>query len=111
MHEGYLVDASDLHTNIQQLPMKCTDESVNLNVVRKHLTYDGWTLLERTVSALRDLDQWVCRLCHVDLAGSVCLACDSCLEWFHLTCTGRTVRPKQTTWFYRECRAQSRDNV
>ena len=46
---------------------------------------------------------WSCKVCDKDFQDSTAIACDCCLEWFHLICVGLRNAPKQKEWFCRFC--------
>ena len=47
--------------------------------------------------------KWHYSTCRRDLSLSVSAVCESCLNWYHLSCVGLTAVPKKAMWFYRFC--------
>jgi len=55
------------------------------------------------IAELEKNPKWKRRTCHKDISLSSSIICGSCLEWYHLKCTGLTVAPKKVEWFCRLC--------
>ncbi|XP_065908034.1 uncharacterized protein [Dysidea avara] len=52
---------------------------------------------------LENAPKWNCYTCSRDLSLSTSVACESCLNWYHLNCVGLTSAPKKAVWFCRLC--------
>lgn len=98
MHDGDLVE---VEARPEKIPKKCPDENVCLDKIRKYFTIDAWSLVENSVSTLKNKYIWYCAKCSCDLSTDESLACDSCLEWYHLKCVGLN---KAQHLFCRSCR-------
>ena len=70
---GTLIERDDVEVRPECLPAKITDPSID--VYRDGFVDDGHTSL----------------------------ACDSCLEWYHLACLRKKSRPKTRTWICGSC--------
>ena len=70
---GTLIERDDVEVRPERLPAKITDPSID--VYRDGSVDDGHTSL----------------------------ACNSCLEWYHLACLGKKSRPKARTWICGSC--------
>ena len=70
---GTLIERDDVEVRPEVRPAKITDPSID--VYRDGSVDDGHTSL----------------------------ACDSCLEWYHLACVGKKSRPKTRTWICGSC--------
>ena len=70
---GTLIERDDVEVRPERLPAKITDPSIDVYC-------DG------------SVDD-----------GHTSLACDSCLEWYHLACLGKKSRPKARTWICGSC--------
>ena len=75
--------------------------------MKKFFSVDAWKLVEEVIKTKAANPTWVCPICEKDLNDveddATLLACDSCLEWFHLTCLGKKKRPKAKTWMCNNC--------
>ena len=97
----------DVEVRPEHLPAKITDTIIDVYRVRKYFTYEAWILVKE-VRAKAANPQWTCPICDKDADGSVddghiSLACDSCLEWYHLACLGKKSRPKARMWICGSC--------
>ena len=100
---GMLMERDDVEVRPKCLPAKITDPSFDVYRVRKYCTSEAWLIVEEVVKAKAPNPQWMCPTCDKEADGSVdvghtSLACDSCLEWYHVTCLGKKSRPKARTW-------------
>ena len=60
----------------------------------RYFTTDAW----QVVSQVLDIK----RVCNKEFQDGTAIACDCCLDWFHLGCVGLKSAPKQE-WFCRFC--------
>lgn len=81
----------------ERIPATITDTKVDIYRVEIYFTSDD-------VMKVKMADpRWMCPMCETDADNSVedghtSLACDSCLEWYHLTCLGKKSCPKAKMW-------------
>ena len=75
---------------------ECFDENVCIHLIRKYFTFDAWNQVKMVVDVLKDKGCWICRVCLQPLTGKS-IACDSCLEWYHLQCIWFKKSPKKKT--------------
>lgn len=83
------------------VPMKCLDENVSINAVKKYFTMDAWLLVENVVTMIKTKREWDCETCRSSLQSFESIVCESCLDWFHLKCVGLKTAPKKKNWFCR----------
>ena len=105
---GTLMEREDVEVRPEHLPAKITDTIIDVYRVRKYFTCEAWILVKEFMRAKAANPQWTCPICNKDADGSVddghtSLACDSCLEWYHLACLGKKSRPKAKTWICWSC--------
>ena len=103
-HSGAdLVLEEEVESRPEKIPRKCLDENVCIDKIRKYFTFEAWSVLENCVHTLRTHDVWYCASCTTDLRSGTSLACDNCLEWYHIQCVGLKRVPKAKHWFCRSC--------
>ena len=105
---GTLMEEGDVEVFPECLPAKITDPSIDVYRVRKNFTSEAWLLVEEVMKQKAANPQWICPICAKDADGSVddshtSLACDCCLDWYHLACLGKKSRPKSRTWICGSC--------
>lgn len=98
-----LVQEKEVESRPEKIPRKCLDENICIDKIRKYFTFEAWSVLENCVCTLRTQDIWFCASCSTDLKNGMSLACDNCLEWYHLKCVGLKRVPKAKHWFCRSC--------
>ena len=102
LKEGVLIEEEHVECRPEKVSDAVADENVDLNLIRKHFTYDGWMVCEQVINKKAMKMEWKCNVCHHDLGGDS-VACDCCLLWYHFTCVGLTKHPKTKYWFCRSC--------
>ena len=100
-HNGILIKENEVEVQPEKVPMKCLDEDVSINLIRKYFTFDGWKQVEMIMGVLQEKGCWICPTCMRSIIGES-IVCESCLDWFHLPCVGLTKAPKKQ-WFCRSC--------
>ena len=104
-----LIRANAVEKRPEMVPMKCTDENVDLNRIRKYFTLVGWEALLCVVRKVAQKGVWRCKVCDGDVDSALTagwsLGCDGCLDWFHGRCVGISTAPKKTTWICNGCYA------
>ena len=103
MRNDVLIEEVDVEVRPERVPMKCLDENVCIATVRKYFTNDAWELVENVMITMKKKQAWLCASCHIDLANSESIVCESCLDWFHLRCVSLKKAPKKKDWFCRRC--------
>ena len=88
----------------------CIDENLNIHRIKKFLTEDEWKLILEVIKVKRDCYKWSCAICCYELEDCTTIACDSCLEWHHLSCVGLSAPPKRKEWFCRLFHADAKAN-
>jgi len=85
------------------LPTKILDENINLNIILKNCTIDGWKCLKNKTSKTKETAERNCSVCKIDVHLYASIVSDGCLEWNHLKCLGLKAPPKSTYWLCRQC--------
>ena len=49
--------------------MKCLDENICINLIRKYFTFDTWNQVEMLIDVLKDKGCWICYVCLQPLTG------------------------------------------
>ena len=102
------IEEDDVEVCPERLPATITDPSVDVFRVKRYFTCGS---LWRRLLRRSQQTQWMCPICDKDADDSAdgvytSLACDSCLEWYLLTCLGKRSRPKARTWINCEVATQ-----
>ena len=110
VNHGELIDEEAVETRPEKIPNCCIDENVNVYHVKKYFTVDAWKIVLQVLDWKKTHSNWSCKVCDQDLDGKIAIACDSCLDWYHLHCIGLRNAPKRKEWFCRSCHAQASQN-
>ncbi|CAB3983003.1 zinc finger SWIM domain-containing 3-like [Paramuricea clavata] len=103
LSDDYLIEACDIF-QLEKIPKKIVDEIVNVYRVKKYFSTDGWNTMSHLLEKIANEVGWHCKTCLRELnEKQEQIGCDVCLEWFHLTCTGKSVPPKTKSWICRSC--------
>ena len=105
-----LLDEDNIETRPEKITAACIDENVNIHRIKKFFNEDGWKLILEVIKVKRDCCKWSCPICCHELEDCTTIACDSCLEWHHLSCVGLSAPPKRKEWFGRLCDADAKAN-
>jgi hypothetical protein len=105
--KGKLIDEEQIEVQPELLSPALLDENVELKLIQRFFTKDGWLALNSTVKALRKHVTFFCIVCKMDVKKSLTICCDSCLLWCHLTCAGLSKPPKKKHWFCKECNVKA----
>ena len=100
-----LVHEEQVEARPELLPDALLDENIDVHLIRRFFTDDAWLLLEEVVSQKLKRNIYTCKHCSHDVHESPSVACDHCLNWFHMSCIGLKKGPKHTYWFCRQCHA------
>ena len=98
-----LIEENLVETRPEKVPYCCIDENVNIYHIKKYFTSDAWKLILQVLEVKRSQDDWSCKVCMKELHDTICIGCDSCLDWYHLACIGLRNAPKRKEWFCRFC--------
>lgn len=102
--EEKLITEEDLEPALEKIPTMLTDDTINIYRVKKYFTHSGWKRMIALVSRVKREKSWHCKSCCRDLNDKqLQIGCDVCLEWYHLSCTGKSRPPKTKTWICRHC--------
>ena len=93
----------DALLNIVGVSIKVLDENVNLTRIKKYFSKEAWNHSEDIISTEKENAVYDCCVCQTDLHSEDCVACDVCLNWYHLRCIGLRFAPKKTYWCCRNC--------
>ena len=107
---GELIDEDAVETRPEKVPNCCSDENVNVHHVKKYFTNDAWKIVLQVLDLKKEQSDWFCKVCNKELEDTIAIACDSCLDWYHLHCIGLRNVPKRKEWFCRFCHAQASQN-
>ncbi len=103
--DGNILSESVVRQNPCLLPTQLLDEQVHVEEVRAHFTREAWALILETMDSLNKEAVWICKGCNVDIRnGEMSVACDQCLEWFHLPCAALKKKPRSKNWFCPACK-------
>ena len=83
---SYRILEKEVEVLPENVPAACTDENVNILAIRQYFTIDGWSCVKAVLDAHKENDYWLCNTCKEELHSENSIACDSCLQWFHLRC-------------------------
>ena len=103
MQRNILIEEHDVEAQPECVPMKCWDENVCVSMVKKYFTVDAWMVVQNIMEVMQARRNWDCAACSRLLSASESVACESCLDWFHLRCVGLKKAPKRKNWFCRTC--------
>ncbi|KAK6167997.1 hypothetical protein SNE40_021909 [Patella caerulea] len=87
----------------ERIPMKCLDENIAINTIRKYFSFDAWKMVEEAMKTMQTKGTWLCKRCCGCLDAFESIGCDACLEWYHMKCLAMKSRPKQKFWICRDC--------
>ena len=87
---------------IREVPIKCTDDEVDIARVKRFFKPAGWMAVQKIVQDLTQ-EEWTCEVCADDISLGMSVGCDVCLSWLHLKCAGLSAAPKKKTWVCRAC--------
>ena len=97
-----LIEEHQVEVCPENLPDAVLDESVDIHLARRYFSSDAWMVIQDAVKH-KASHPYVCKICHHDLNETESIACEHCLSWFHLKCTGLKKSPKTKFWFCRKC--------
>lgn len=106
VNNGDLLEEEVVETRPEKIPNSCIDENVNVYHVKKYFTNDAWQIVLQILEIKKTQSDWFCTVCNKELENTA-IACDSCLEWYHLQCTSLKKEPKRKEWFCRFCYEQA----
>ena len=75
--------------------IKVIDENVNLTRINKYFSKEAWNHLKDIISTKKENSVYEFCVCQTDLYSEDCVACDVCLNWYHLRCIGLRFAPKK----------------
>ena len=105
--KGKLIDEEDIETRPECVSASCLDENVCIRNIQKYFTNDGWKALLHLVEAVKNesVVVWCCGRCTnvINDEEENSVVCESCLVWFHFSCTSLRKAPKASKWFCRQC--------
>ena len=88
----------------ENIPSAILDNDVDIKIIQKIFSGDGWAALEAVYTACKSLP-WTCHRCTSTLQeNQPSIGCDSCLNWYHWNCEGVKTRPKTKFWFCKNCK-------
>jgi hypothetical protein len=85
----------DALLNIVDFSIKVLDENVNLTRNKKYFSKEAWNHLN---DITKKKTRFVTCVCQTYLHSEDCVACDVCLNWYHLRCIGLRFAPEKTYW-------------
>ena len=101
---GRRLQKSDICSGIKTAA--CLDGNACLNVLQKYCEPQAWQEVQRIADRLQEEAVWYCATCTLAVGETRCIACDSCLQWFHFRCAVLKTVPKAKLWFCRGCKLQ-----
>ena len=106
LRSGVLCGEADVECNPDKLRNGMKDELVDINLIRRFFTDDGWLAVLNAYEQLKK-KSWLCSLCAIDLLKESSVQCDSCLDWYHFSCIQITKIPACKFWFCDICKSNS----
>ena len=100
---GKLVDEEDVEVRPESLPDAAIDENVDIFLIRRFFSSDAWLVVLEAVKIKKSKSIYVCKICFHDLHDKPSVACDHCLSWYHIQCSGLKHEPKMRYWYCRKC--------
>lgn len=101
MNEGTLLN-DNIECRPEKLPCTCVDKNVNILRIRKYFTDASWNGVLKAIEQRKGM-KYYCQVCERDLEqqeeGLLCICCDGCLQWMHLSCTSLKAAPKKRSGF------------
>ena len=97
------LEEHDVEARPECIPMKCLDENICVSMVKKYFTIDAWMVVQNVMEVMQARRKWDCAACSLLLSTRESVACESCLNWFHLKCVGLKKAPKKKNWFCVTC--------
>ena len=102
-NQNQLIEEDQVEARPEKLPDAVLDENVDVHLIRKYFSHDGWLLVNSVVQQKKINSTFVCNNCFHDADSSPSIACDHCLLWFHMKCVGLAHGPNTKYWFCRSC--------
>lgn len=103
--EGKQVTEEEIETKPEKLPGMLVMRKQVLECVYKYMDEDAITTLHATIKAKEDdiPGAWLCQKCSgITADGREVVECESCFEWYHTACLGKTQNYK-TSWTCLKC--------
>ena len=103
--KNILIGEEEIQVDIQDIPSAAKDSNVDINMIRKFFSPDGWTAVT-TLFKDRQKLPFYCKTCFIDADqdGRETIFCDSSCEWIHFTCANLNDRPTTNYWYCNECK-------
>ena len=96
---GELLEEEAVETRPEKVSNCCADENVNMYRIKKYFTTDAWQVVSQVLDINRCQDTWCCSVCNKEFQDGTAIACDCCLDWFHLGCVGLKSAPNARSGF------------
>ena len=105
LSKDQLISDADLEQRVEKIPKTTLDQDETVNVfrVKKYFSNSAWKKMKLLLKRVEKEKSWDCKTCDRELKNYQALACDVCLEWYHLKCIGKLEPPKAKTWVCRSC--------
>jgi hypothetical protein len=103
-----LVEKTDIR-RVELIPHKVTDDSVvTISRIKQFCTFEAWKYLKNAIQQLKEIT-WDCASCGDDIEKKDSIGCDSCLDWYHISCLGLANPPKRKIWICRKCHSSCKN--
>ena len=82
LNDGLLIKEEHVETRPEMVSSSCLDKLVNITLIKKYCTEDGWSSIESVYSAKGRNHVYICNICKGDAdEKQSSVMCSSCLEW------------------------------
>lgn len=107
IENGKLISSDEVESNIHNIPDMVRDkENVDIYRIEKFFSRDAWLIVLATCEE-KNKSKWTCPGCTSSLKrGDESVACERCLQWYHMKCTSLNGLPKVKNWFCRKCKSK-----
>jgi len=101
--DSFQLSADYVEKNADLVSSAVADTNVDIDLDKKHFTRDGWNCSKKVFAKKNSL--YICTVCAKDAdQHDQSIMCNSCLEWYHVTCARLKNPPKSKFWFCSFCK-------
>jgi hypothetical protein len=103
--DSFQLSADYVEKNADLVSSAVTDTNADINLVKKLFTRDGWNCSKKVFAKKLKNPLYICTVCSKDAdQHDQSIMCNSCLEWYHVTCARLKNPPKSKFWFCSYCK-------
>ena len=100
---GVILEENSVEQNVNKVSNLCLEDDVDMELIHNYFSEEAWFAVNHVLEQKKDVPNWLCNLCELDLGLHSAVCCDACLQWFHLTCLGMDRAPETENWFCQDC--------